>query len=58
MILALANLMADTDLSTVDAEDVRFESLINRLEISADSLAGLAETAEQQCLEVKSIILG
>jgi HD-like signal output (HDOD) protein len=58
MILALANLMADTDLSTVDAEDVSFESLINRLEISADSLAGLAETAEQRCLEVKSIILG
>jgi HD-like signal output (HDOD) protein len=58
LILALANLLADTDSTLVDKADIRSASMLEQLEISADSLTETIETAEHQCAEIKSIILG
>jgi len=58
MILALANLPADTDVASADGSDTRLVKLIEELEIDQDSLTGIVETGEQQCAEVRSIILG
>ena len=58
MILALANLLADTDAASADGSDVRLTNLIEELVIDRDSLTGIIETGEQQCAEVRSIILG
>jgi len=58
IILALANLLADTDAAFTDGSDIRLTSLIEQLEISDDSLTEIVETGEQQCAEIRSIILG
>jgi len=58
MILALANLLADTDAASALGSDIRLASLVEALEIDDDSLAEIIETGEQQCEEVRSIILG
>ena len=58
MILALANLLADTDAASALGSDIRLASLVEALEIDDDSLAEIIETGEQQCAEVRSIILG
>jgi putative nucleotidyltransferase with HDIG domain len=58
IILALANLLADTDAAFTDGSDIRLTSLIEQLEISEDSLAEIVEAGEQQCAEIRSIILG
>ncbi len=58
VMLALANLLAGADFSIASATDIRFEALIEQLEISENSLAEIVETGEQQCAKVKTIILG
>jgi putative nucleotidyltransferase with HDIG domain len=58
IILALANLLADTDAAFTDGSDIRLTNLIEQLEISEDSLAEIVEVGEQQCAEIRSIILG
>ena len=58
VMLALANLLAGADFSIAGATDIRFEALIEQLGISENSLAEIVETGEQQCAEVKTIILG
>jgi putative nucleotidyltransferase with HDIG domain len=58
IILALANLLADTDAAFTDGSDIRLTNLIEQLEISEDSLAEIVEAGEQQCAEIRSIILG
>ena len=58
LILALANLLADTDSTLADKADIRFANMLEQLKISADSLAETIATAEHQCAEIKSIILG
>jgi putative nucleotidyltransferase with HDIG domain len=58
MILALANLLADTDAASANGSDIRLASLIEVLEIDDDRLTEIVETGEQQCEEVRSIILG
>jgi hypothetical protein len=58
IILALANLMADTDVTYTDGTDIRLASMIGELDINAECLAEIVETGEQQCAEIRSIILG
>ncbi len=58
MMLALANLLAGADFNLASATDIRFEALIEQLGISKNNLAEIVETGEQQCAEVKTIILG
>lgn len=58
MILALANLLTNDEQAPASATDIRHEFLIEQLELDETSLAEIVETGEQQCLEVKSIILG
>jgi len=58
MILALANLLTNNDQLPAGETDIRHEFLIEQLELDENSLAEIVETGEQQCLEVKSIILG
>jgi HD-like signal output (HDOD) protein len=58
LMLALANLLADADTALIDASDIRFEAMMSDLGISQDSLEGIIESGEQQCQEVKTIILG
>ena len=58
VILALANLLADTDAASADGSDVRLTNLVGELEIDQDSLTGINENGEQQCAEIRSIILG
>jgi len=58
LVLALANLLADTDSTLVEGADIRFASMLEQLKISADSLAETIATAEHQCAEIKSIIIG
>ena len=58
VILALANLLADTDAAFVDASDTRLASMIERLDINQDGLTEIVETGEQQCAEIRSIISG
>jgi HD-like signal output (HDOD) protein len=58
IILALANLLADNDVAFADGSDIRLTSLIEQLDINEDKLAEIVETGEQQCAEIRSIILG
>jgi len=58
VVLALANLLADTDAAFVDTSDARLASMIEQLGINQDALAEIVETGEQQCAEVRSIISG
>jgi len=58
IILALANLMADTDVTYTDGTDIRLASMIEELDINEENLAEIVETGEQQCAEIRSIILG
>jgi len=58
LMLALANLMAEGEPAADLDSDPRFAAMIRQLEISQDTLAEIAENGEQQCDEVKNIILG
>ena len=58
MILALANLLTSSDLAQAGEYDTRHEILIGKLELDENNLDEIVETSEQQCAEVKSIILG
>jgi hypothetical protein len=58
LILALANLLADTDAGFADGSDTRLASMIEQLDIDEDGLAEILETGEQQCAEIRSIISG
>jgi len=58
MILSLANLLTNGDQVPSGETDIRHEYLIEQLELDKSGLVEIAETGEQQCEEVKSIILG
>jgi len=58
IILALANLLADTDTAFVDASDTRLSGMIEQLDIDENALTEIVETGEQQCAEIRSIISG
>lgn len=58
MILSLANLLTNGEQASTGETDIRHEHLIEQLELDRNSLVEIAETGEQQCEEVKSIILG
>jgi len=58
LILALANLLAETDAVSANGSDTRLASMVEQLDINADDLAEILETGEQQCAEIRSIILG
>ncbi|MCP4469304.1 MAG: HDOD domain-containing protein [Gammaproteobacteria bacterium] len=58
MILALANLLTSSDLARDGETDSRHEFLIGQLELDENNLTEIDEISEQQCTEVKSIILG
>jgi HD-like signal output (HDOD) protein len=58
IILALANLLADTDVTFADGSDIRLAGMIEELDINEENLAEIVETGEQQCAEIRSIILG
>ncbi len=58
MMLALANLLTDADGSFSSGSEIRVQSLIEPLGISEQDLAEIMETGQQQCMEVKTIILG
>ena len=58
VILALANLLADTDTTFVDASDTRLAGMIEQLDINQDALTEIVETGEQQCAEIRSILSG
>ena len=58
MILALANLLTNSDQLSAGETDIRHEYLIEQLELDKNTLAEIFETGEQQAEEVKSIILG
>ena len=57
MILALANLLTSSDLARDGETDSRHEFLIGQLELDENNLTEIVEISEQQCTEVKSIIL-
>jgi HD-like signal output (HDOD) protein len=57
MILALANLLTSSDLARNGETDSRHEFLIGQLELDENNLTEIVEISEQQCTEVKSIIL-
>jgi len=56
-ILALANLLTSSDLACDGETDSRHEFLIGQLELDENNLTEIVEISEQQCTEVKSIIL-
>ncbi len=58
MVLALANLLTGAEFGVEGANDTGFVALIEQLGISENSLAEIVEAGEQQCAEVKTIILG
>jgi len=58
LILAFANLLADADTALSGASDIRLEAMMGDLGIDQDGLAEIIESGEQQCQEVKTIILG
>ena len=58
LMLALANLLADAGTALNGASDIRLEAMMSDLGINQDSLEGIIESGEQQCQEVKTIILG
>ncbi len=57
MILALANLLTSSDLARDGETDSRHEFLIRQLELDENNLTEIVEISEQQCTEVKGIIL-
>lgn len=58
LIMALANLLADLPGNSEPSADPRFAPMLETLEIGADTLAELMKNAEQQCTEIRNIILG
>jgi len=58
MILSLANLLTNSDQVSAGETDIRHEFLIEQLELDKNNLVEIVATGEQQCEEVKSIILG
>ena len=56
--LALANLIADVDDVSDTVSDPRSGPMLEQLEIGPNTLAELVDEGEQQCAEVKNIILG
>ncbi len=58
MILSLANLLTNNDQLSAGETDIRHEFQIEQLELDKSSLVDIVETGEQQCEEVKSIVLG
>ena len=54
MILALANLMADVEATSVS--DIRIESLTRQLQLDEASLQEIQETGAQQVAEIKNIL--
>ena len=58
MILSLANLLTNGDQASAGETDIRHEHLIEQLELDKNNLVEIVETGEQQCEEVKRIILG
>ncbi len=58
LILALANLLANPETERDIESDPRLSAIIEQLEISQASIAEIMENGEQQCLEIKNIILG
>ena len=58
LMLAFANLLADAGTAQTGASDIRLEAMMGDLGIDQDQLAKIVESGEQQCQEVKTIILG
>ena len=58
LMLALANLLADLPAAAEAAADPRLAAMLETLEIVADTLTELLKSAEQQCAEIRNIILG
>ena len=58
LMLALANLLANQITDQAIESDPRFTAMIEQLEISQSGIAEIMENSEQQCSEVKNIILG
>ena len=58
LMLALANLLANQKTGQIVESDPRFAAMIEQLEISQSSIAEIVDNSDQQCAEVKSIILG
>jgi HD-like signal output (HDOD) protein len=58
LVLALANLVSVAAPAEDAASDPRVATLMQQLEINPDTLNEIVENGEQQCQEVKTIILG
>jgi len=58
LMLALANLLAEPGPADESAADPRLETMLGELGIGADTLVEIMQNSEQQCTEVKNIILG
>lgn len=58
LMLAFANLLANQKTGQAIESDPRFTAMIEQLDISHGVIAEIMENSEQQCLEVKNIILG
>ena len=58
LMLALANFLAEPDPGDEAAADPRLETMLGELGIGTDALVGIMQNSEQQCAEVKNIILG
>jgi len=58
LMLALANLLANPETDREIESDPRLSAIIEQLEISHGAIAHIMDISEQQCTEVKNIILG
>lgn len=58
LMLALANLMAETRAASDSASDPRLATMIEQLKIDPETLGEIEEKSEQQTIEVQNIILG
>lgn len=58
LMLALANLLAKPETVRDNESDPRLSAIIEQLEISHCAIVEIMENSEQQCAEVKNIILG
>jgi len=58
LMLALANLLANQKTGQAVESDPRFTAMIEQLEMDQSDIAEIMENSEQQCSEVKNIILG
>ena len=56
--LALANLLSSLEDTAEADSDPLIQQLLAQLELGQSALAEVVEQGEQQCLEVKNIILG